>query len=238
MSWRQVKTPNFDPVIYQGEPLRNWVGYCMAYVEQSVGQMYVYGNAMEGWEKVKGRHANKSVPTGVWLPLWYRGWVYNGVEQGHVLWAKFNKDGSGVAYTSPNDPKSSADKIAFSSLDNLTHQLQQGWASDISYRGWSEWVGSQRIIIKEEDEEVLTNKNHLKSIFRRYMGREPQEGEYKRFIGGSYHEAIDKIDKSSETQRYQGQLRDAADELKAVEVQSKDKETVKKAIELLESTLK
>lgn len=141
--WKQLITPNFDPYIIQGRvTLNSWLGWCMAYVEQSVGLFYLYPTALVGWSKVKGRHNDKNVPKGVWVPLWYSG--YKG--QGHVLWAKLNSDGSGVAYTSPRTHKPFADKISFSSLNNLTARLKTGWAWDIVFLGWSEYVGSKQII--------------------------------------------------------------------------------------------
>lgn len=142
MPYKQVKTPNFDPYIKQGSAvLKSWLGWCMAYVEQSVGQFYVYGNALVGWGKVKGRHTGQP-PVGVWVPLWYSGYY----RQGHVLWAKFNANGSGTAYTTPRSHKPYADKITFSSNADLTRQLQRGWAGDIKYLGWSEYVGSRQIV--------------------------------------------------------------------------------------------
>lgn len=142
MTYKQVKTPNFDPYIRQGSTiLQSWLGWCMAYVEQSVGQFYVYGNAIQGWSKVQGRKTTKP-PTGVWIPLWYSGYY----QQGHVLWAKFNANGSGTAFTSPRSHKPYAEKITFKSNADLTAQLRRGWASDIKYLGWSEFVGKQRIV--------------------------------------------------------------------------------------------
>ncbi len=142
--YKQVTTPNFDPYIKQGDKvLSDWLGWCMAYVEQSVDVFYQYNTAADGWNRVKGRHTD-AVPNGVWVLLWYSG--YKGM--GHVLWAKLNSDGSGTAYTSPNTHKPYADKLTFSSLSDLTKKLQKGWSYDLKLLGWSEYVGSKQIVKK------------------------------------------------------------------------------------------
>lgn len=159
-AYKQIKKPNFDPVIRQGSAiLSSWLGWCMAFVEQSVGQFYVYGTAKEGWSKVKGKHKGQP-PAGVWVPLWYSGY-YN---QGHVLWAKFNKNGSGTAYTTPRSHKPYADKITFSSNANLTAQLKKGWSSDTEYLGWSEYVGSAQIVKKDPNVLVKSIKKVVSKL--------------------------------------------------------------------------
>ena len=175
--YKQLVTPNFDPQIVQGATvLTSWLGWCMAYVEQSIGLFYVYSKALAGWNNVKGRHgASEAVPRGVWLPLWFSGWVYRGEEQGHVLWAKFNQDGSGVAWTSPKSNKPYADKINFSSLANLVDQLKKGWASDIGYLGWSEYVGNKQIIEREDMAEKV-NLDTARILAHMSLARDGYDG--------------------------------------------------------------
>lgn len=155
MAWRQVVTPNLDPVITQPNgrggtyTLSDWVGWCLAYVQFSYGAAYAGSPARVSWNSyTKFRHADRDIPVEVYVPLWFSGY-YN---QWHVLIARFNRDGSGVAWTSPNSAKAAADLISFSSLDSLVSQLKRGWSSDTAFVGWSEDVGGTRVIVSKEDE--------------------------------------------------------------------------------------
>lgn len=191
MGWKQVRTPNFDPVIYQeGKALDDWVGMCLAYVQTAYGADWSGPTALVSWQGgtylgvrypnsiTLGRHADKNVPKGVWLPLHYSGWG----QFGHVLIAKFNADGSGVAFTSPNDSKPAADKITFSSLENLTQQLVNGWAADIRYLGWSEYIGPTRVIKFEKEEKMITLQQ-LNYLYLALFGEKPNANAIKTNVG-------------------------------------------------------
>lgn len=140
--FKQVASINFDPVIYQGGPLYDWLGWCMAYVEQSAGVRYVYSTAADGWNKVGGKHTDKNLPVGLWVPIWLSG--FRGM--GHVQWVKKNANGSVESYTSPNTRKPSADHVTANSLDDLVDHMRRYWSYDLSYLGWSEFVGPKRIV--------------------------------------------------------------------------------------------
>lgn len=160
MSYKQQVTPNFDPVIKQGATILNdWLGWCEAYLEQSVGVFYAFNTAYDNWTKAKGKHTG-DYPKNVWIPLYYSG--YKGM--GHVLWAKINNDGSGTAYTAPNSHKPYADKLTFKNLTDLTNQLHRGWSADLKLLGWSEYVGNKQIVKYAADSKPPTpSKPILKS---------------------------------------------------------------------------
>lgn len=151
MSWVQVKSPNLSPVITQPGygVLADWTGWCLAVVQFAFGAAYAGSPARVSWQSyTKYKHADRNIPVGIYVPLWFSGY-YN---QWHVLIVKMNNDGSGAAWTSPNDPKPSMDVINFSNLDNLVAQLKQGWSHDTEYIGWSEDIGGTRVIELKEDE--------------------------------------------------------------------------------------
>lgn len=144
--WKNTVKVKLNPVVYQGGGvLQNWLGYCLAVAQTILGASWSGATAADGWDLVKGKHKDKKVPTGVYVPLWFSGYY----KMGHVLIAKFNKDGkSGTAWTSPNDPKAKVDILKFSNIDNLVAQLKSGWSSDTKYLGWSEYMGTTRVIKK------------------------------------------------------------------------------------------
>lgn len=145
--WKQTKTPNLDPVIYQGgKVLYNWLGYCLAYVQTAFGAGWSGSSAWDGWvNRTSGKHADRNIPKGVYVPIWFDGY-WNGNRYGHVLIAKFNANGSGTAWTSPRTSKPYADVINFSSLSDLEVKIRNGWGSTMKFVGWSEFVGSTRVI--------------------------------------------------------------------------------------------
>lgn len=136
MSYRQVKTPNLDPVIYQGgKILYNWLGWCLAYVQTAFGAGWSGSTAWQGWTThTSGKHADRNIPKGVYVPIWFDGY-WNGQRLGHVA---IYRDGK--IWSSPVSNKPYAD--TWSSIAAVEK------AYGMRYVGWSEFVGSTRVIQK------------------------------------------------------------------------------------------
>jgi hypothetical protein len=137
MSYRQTKTPNLDPYIYQnGKVLNSWLGWCLAYVQTAFGAGWSGGSAREGWDNSAGKHENMNIPSGVYVPIWFHHYgTYSGIYKnwGHVaIW----KDGK--IWTSPYTNKPYAD--TFNDINALCKMY------NCTYIGWTEFVGPTRVI--------------------------------------------------------------------------------------------
>ena len=140
--WKNTKTPNLDPVIYQGgRVLMNWLGYCLAYVQTAFGAGWAGATAWDGWSSVQGKHADRSFPVGVYVPIWFsHTGTYGGVRKnwGHVAILKVEANGSAKIWSSPLSNKPYAD--VFTSIS----QVESAFGA--SFVGWSEFVGPTRVL--------------------------------------------------------------------------------------------
>ncbi len=158
--WKNTVKANLNPIVYQGNRIvYNWVGWCLAVAQTALKAGWAGSTAIDGWRRVKGKHSDTKIPTGVYVPLWFSGF-YN---MGHVLIVKMNSNGkSGTAWTSPNDAKPYMDVLKFSSIPNLVAQLRRGWAADTVYLGWSEYMGSTRVIKKTAYKRAFTARVNVR----------------------------------------------------------------------------
>ena len=161
--WKQ-KTPNLDPVLYQGSTvITDYLGWCLLYVQSAFGVGWSGTTALDAWNRSsKYNHTDSNPPRGVYVPLFYGGYLDSrGVDNGHTVIAVFNADGSGRAWTSPRTSKYTADVITFSNIENLHAQLRNGWARGLFYLGWSEAVGTHRVLekVNEGSKNVATIQN-------------------------------------------------------------------------------
>lgn len=96
--WKQLKTPNLDPVVYNGGvALNDWYGWCLATVETAFGTARSYPTAWAAWQATTKKHEDRNWPIGVYFPLWFSGWG----GAGHVAFAFINNSGQMNIWTSP-----------------------------------------------------------------------------------------------------------------------------------------
>lgn len=172
--WRNTKTPNLDPVVYQeGKILYNWLGYCLAYVQTAFGAGWSGLTAWEGWTvRTSGRHADRSIPAGIYVPIWFDGY-WKGERLGHVAIYK-----DGTIWSSPYTNKPYADKL--SSIAEVERIY------GMKYVGWSEYVGSTRVI------EFVNNnitRAQLDALFRELLERAPDQPAIDYYVGKKTYDA-------------------------------------------------
>lgn len=205
--WKQTKTPNLDPVVYQeGKILYDWLGYCLAYVQTAFGAGWSGLTAWEGWTvRTSGRHADWNIPSGVYVPIWFDGY-WKGERLGHVA---IYKDGK--VWTSPYSNKPYADVLGSIAEVERIYGMK--------YVGWSEYVGSTRVIEWVQPANRIT-VDQLKALFleilERPIGNDQAAINY--YTGGfTYDQARNDILKSPERQKLLAKKeadRKAADEAK------------------------
>ena len=135
----QVKTPNLDPVIYQGGvALNDWSGWCLAYVQTAFGTGWSGSTAWDCWaNRLTKKHADRNLPAGVYIPIFFSG--YYGM--GHTA---IYKDGK--VWSSPLTHKPYAD--VFNSVGEVERSF------GVTYVGWSEDLGGSLLV--ESSADVLT----------------------------------------------------------------------------------
>lgn len=170
MSYKQVKTPNLDPVIYQGNVvLYNWLGWCLAYVQTAFGAGWSGSTAWDGWvNRTSGKHADWNIPSGVYVPIWFDGY-WNGQRLGHVA---IYKDGK--IWSSPYTNKPYADVIGSISEVERIYGMK--------YVGWSEFVGPTRVIEWVQPVQNITLAQ-LTALFREILEREPDQAAIGHYVG-------------------------------------------------------
>lgn len=166
--WKQVKTPQLDPIIYQGgKVLYNWLGWCLAYVQTAFGAGWSGSSAWDGWaNRTQGRHTDRNIPTGVYVPLWFDGY-WNGERVGHVVIYK-----DGTIWSSPYTNKPYADKL--SSIAEVERIY------GMKYVGWSEYVGPTRVI------EFVNNNitlDQLKTLYTEILERNADQAGIDHYVG-------------------------------------------------------
>ena len=168
MSYRQVKTPNLDPVIYQGgKILYNWLGWCLAYVQTAFGAGWSGSTAWDGWvNRTSGKHADWNIPKGVYVPIWFDGY-WNGQRLGHVA---IYKDGK--IWSSPYTNKPYADVIGSIAEVERIYGMK--------YVGWSEFVGPTRVIEFVNNNITLAQLN---ALFAEILERQPDQPAINYYVG-------------------------------------------------------
>lgn len=179
MSYKQVKTPNLDPVIYQsGAILWNWLGYCLAYVQTAFGAGWAGATAWESWSSVKGKHADRQFPIGVYIPIWFsHTGTYGGVRKnwGHVAILRIDPNGSVKIWSSPLSNKAYAD--VFTGIS----QVERAFGA--SFVGWSEFVGPTRVLehIPAKNNNITTAQ--LTALYQEILERKPDAGAINHYVG-------------------------------------------------------
>lgn len=172
--WRNTKTPNLDPVIYQGgKALYNWLGWCLAYVQTAFGAGWSGSTAWDGWaNRTQGRHSDWNIPSGVYVPIWFDGY-WNGNRYGHVA---IYKDGK--VWSSPYSNKPYADVLGSIAEVERIYGMK--------YVGWSEFVGQTRVL------EFVNNNitlDQLKALFVELLERQPDQAAINYYVGKKTYDA-------------------------------------------------
>lgn len=166
--WKQTKTPNLDPVIYQGgKPLYDWLGWCLAYVQTAFGAGWSGSTAWDGWSnRTSGKHADWNIPKGVYVPIWFDGY-WQGNRYGHVAIYK-----DGVVWSSPYRSKPYADKLGSIAEVERIYGMK--------YVGWSEFVGATRVIEYVNNNVTL---EQLKALYLEILERPVDNDAIAHYIG-------------------------------------------------------
>ena len=172
--WRNTKTPNLDPVVYMGgKILYNWLGWCLAVAQTMFGSQRTSPSAWSEWVNVvKHKHTNRSIPSGVYVPIWFDGY-WNGSRVGHVA---IYKDGK--IWSSPVSNKPYAD--VWNSIEAVER------AYGMKYVGWSEDIGNTRVL------EFVNNNitlDQLKALFVELLERQPDQPAINYYVGKKTYDA-------------------------------------------------
>lgn len=142
MPYTQLVTPNLSDsmVVYQyGKPLTDWLGWCLAVAWTAFGGKTTNPTAWDAWtNSVKYKHADWNLPSGVYVPVWFSG--YQGM--GHVA---IYKDGK--VWSSPYTHKPYMDVL------NSIADVERIYG--VKYVGWSEDIGSVRVVKDEGSNGVV-----------------------------------------------------------------------------------
>ncbi len=130
-SYRQVKQPNLDPVMYDdnGRVLRDWVGWCMNYVRTAFGTPTA-PTAWDGWNRTRIKHTNTHIPRNVYVPIWFvHMGRYNGIYKN---WGHAAIYHNGTVYSSPLSHKPTFDRWnSIEEVERRYHSTFAGWSEDI-----------------------------------------------------------------------------------------------------------
>lgn len=140
MTYVQVKSPNLN--------VPAELGMCLAYVQTAFGLGWTGSYALDGWNRNKANHADRSIPSGVYLPVWFTG-LWDGFNYGHVVIYK-----DGVCFSSPYTNKGSHDQLGNIETVERIYGMK--------YLGWSEDMNGQRVIKKKEDEMTAAEQEKYK----------------------------------------------------------------------------
>jgi len=134
---QNTRTPNLDPFLVQkGVTLNSWLGWCLLYVQTAFSAGWSGSSATAGWNMSAGKHQDRNLPSGVFVPIWFTHWgTYGGVYDnwGHVA---IYKDGK--IWSSPLSHKPYAD--TFGSIGEIEQRF------NAKYIGWTEFVGNTRVL--------------------------------------------------------------------------------------------
>lgn len=136
MATIQVVNPNLDPVAYDdGKLLLSWRGECLATLRAAFGAPPCGATATAGWNNTQGKHEDRNFPVAVYFPIWFSG----AGGDGHACFAFINSNGQMNIWTSPWEE----DKPYFDNYPSI-ERLEQGY--EITFIGWSEFIGNMRVI--------------------------------------------------------------------------------------------
>ena len=137
MTFVQVKSPNLNVAAQ--------LGWCLAYVQDAFGLGWSGDYALDGWNRNTANHADRNIPSGVYVPVWFDGY-WTGIRYGHVVVYK-----DGICYSSPWTADSASRKVH----DTLGSIADVERIYRMTCLGWSEDMNGQRVIKKKEENIVI-----------------------------------------------------------------------------------
>lgn len=166
--WKQIKTPNLDPIVYQGgKILYDWYGWCLAVAQTMFGSQRTSPTAWSEWlNVVKYKHPDRNLPSGVYVPIWFS----SPSGYGHVA---IYKDGK--VWSSPYTHKPYADVF------NSIAEVERIYKS--TYVGWSEDIGNTRVV------EFVNNKatqEQIKALYLEILERPADPDGLKHYVNYTY----------------------------------------------------
>lgn len=225
--YKQLRTPNLDPVVYQGgEALNDWYGWCYAVAWTAFGGQIRNPTAWDGWQATAYKHQDSNLPSGVYVPIWFSG--YGGA--GHVA---IYKDGE--VWSSPWRHKPYMDTLS------SIAQVEQYYG--VTYVGWSEDIGGVRVVEEVSaqaqggDMPIPDQDNYYwrygQKLGLQVRGRELSREEFRTYLVGQTDlRAVEILSDDAEADQalhaqqvgqvavrdnWQGQIYDLQDKLKAAE---------------------
>lgn len=177
--WKQTKSPNLDPYIKQGNiTLTDWLGWCLAYVQSAFGTGWAGATAWLGWTTlVSFKHGDRNYPLNVYFPMWFDGY-WNGQRLGHVVIAFWNGSSLKI-WSSPVSHKPYAD--TWTSVEAVERSY------GMKYVGWSEDVGSTRVI----EWVPVTSRLQIEQAYLEVLKRVADEGGIQTYLKTGWN--IDRI---------------------------------------------
>ncbi|WOI86004.1 hypothetical protein [Rhodococcus qingshengii] len=180
MQYKQLILPNLDPILYQPDEnggqyaLSDWLGMCETFVEQAYGFKYLFYSAWAAWNGAKYRHADRNIPTGVFVPIYFDGW-WNGARLGHVAIYK-----DGVVWSAPYTHKPYADKLgSIAEVERIYGMTYVGWSEDMGGTRVIEGIGGDEMISDKDNEYWRWNK-----LGQQIRGRSLTRAEFRKSAVG------------------------------------------------------
>lgn len=150
MAWKQKLYPNLDNdpnnplyIWINGQILTDWYGWCLAVVAGSFGAKGSSYSAKTAWASCSTKHQDRSIPEGLWIPLWYGGGSY-----GHVV-IGYRTGNTLTVYSSPYTHKATFEKFS-GELNYILDYVGNVYGVG-AFSGWSETLLESRIIEKVEE---------------------------------------------------------------------------------------
>lgn len=205
--WKQLRTPNLDPVVYVGgKILYNWLGWCLAVAQVMFGVPRLHPHAWAGWNATAHKHRDRNLPKGVYVPIWFDGW-WNGQRYGHVA---IYKDGK--IWSSPISNKPYAD--VWTSIE----QVERNYG--MTYVGWSEDIGGVRVVEFVNNNITLAQLN---ALFAEILERAPDQAAINYYVGKKTYD-VTRHDVIHSPERNQLLAKKEADRLAVEEAKRKAEE--------------
>lgn len=135
MAWRQLVTPNPNVAC---KPR-----YCERYVENTIGRTGVYGSATIAWNKEANKHTDRSLPSGVWVPVY---WSLANNPDGHTALA--GPDGRIYSASHPT----STSPVVHSNLA----AIEKYYGGRLKWRGWGENIAGRHVVEQYTPAKVKT----------------------------------------------------------------------------------
>lgn len=175
MDYKQLKSPNLDPVVYvNGKVLKDWYEWCLATVETAFGTPRIFSNAWSAWNENPDRRQDRNWPRNVYFPIFFSG--YGGL--GHIAIAFVDSNGAMRIWTSPFEHVPYF-YTGYTSVDALAKGYH------VTYIGWSTSLAGVQLIAPVEQPPAvpMINNDQLTQLYRDILQRDPDVGAIQHYAG-------------------------------------------------------